>query len=134
MEQGASVNHRTRDKFAALFFAATKGDLEMVKLLVERGANVHDRLVILFIETIPNPNTYCHRDEFGNTPLLLAAKSPYDRDERIKILEYLVAQGASLSARNNFGRTALVRAAMGNSQTRVDFFLSKGNLKSNFHF
>ena len=40
LDSGADVNHRFEQGWTALSFAAGRGDLAMVKLLVERGADI----------------------------------------------------------------------------------------------
>jgi ankyrin repeat protein len=67
-----------------LSIAAGLGKLEIVKLLLEKGANVNAT------------------DLLGQTPLMIAAKEGH-----LEIVKLLLAKGAAPNAKNSEGKTAL---------------------------
>lgn len=97
--------------------------LEIVKLLLEKGANPNARL-IADLDDMP------HFDELiGSTALINAAG--YGMQDVVSILlEY----GADIDAKNIFGRTAVMYAAFLGNFEMVKFLIEKGanlNLKTN---
>ena len=78
----------TRQEPSPLMAAALGGQCEVVKLLLERGAN---------IET---------KDEYGNTPLIKAAATG-----QVDVIKLLLAQGANVNARNVHRKTTIEKAA-----------------------
>ena len=64
------------------------------------------------------------RDRFGNTPLLLAA-----RTARSKLVKKLIDMGANINHKNLIGSTAILRAAVANRGKNVKLLLLK-NLKN----
>ncbi len=87
------VEHMRRiaahDGWTPLHLAAHYGHLPLVRLLVERGADV---------EAVS-------RNSIGNTPLSAAAFG-----SRFDVVNYLVDRGAQIDAPNRHGKTALDRA------------------------
>ena len=79
-------------------YHAWKGELEKVKELLEK-----------------DPTLLESRSTDGETPLLSAMKKSYHASATIKrkaeVIDYLIAQGANISATNNFGSGALHLAA-----------------------
>ncbi|MFN7973770.1 MAG: ankyrin repeat domain-containing protein [Acidobacteriota bacterium] len=86
--------------------AANEGRDEIVKLLIERGANV-DAL-----------------DGHQNTPLHLVAERYGEKPER-KRMDLLVAAGAKLDARNMFGQTPLGAAVANHNDAGADYLRQK---------
>jgi ankyrin repeat protein len=86
LERGANVNVRDEVKWGwtVLMTAASIGNLEIVKLLVEHGADVNLKNVK------------------GNTALILAAQN-----DNFNIVKYLVEKGADVKIKNEYGKTAL---------------------------
>ena len=76
-----------------LLSAALHGDIEGVRLLLDKGANVKAR------------------DMFGRTPLI-AATATWDgpMDCSVEIVRLLLDHGADVNAQNHNGRTALMEA------------------------
>ena len=68
-----------------LFIASEKGHLDIVKLLIDKGADVHAK------------------DTFGKTALNLAS-------QRLEIVKLLIEKGAEVNAKTKKGLTALVCA------------------------
>jgi uncharacterized protein len=98
----------------ALMLAALNGDVDLVKLLITKGAEVnkqgwtalhyaaangHDDIATLLLGysadvNAPSPN--------GTTPLMMAA-----RGDHLSTLKLLIAKGADINAKNQIGMTAL---------------------------
>ena len=72
----------------ALMLAAREGKTEIVKLLLDRDANIESK------------------DNWGNTALSLAAW-----EGKTKTVALLLKHGANIEAQNKYGWTALMRAA-----------------------
>jgi ankyrin repeat protein len=86
---GAEVNAKdTTYGGTALIWAAQKGHMEVVKFLLERGADVHAKAVN------------------GATALIIAAQN-----DRTGIVKLLLEKGADVNAKANDGGTALTVAA-----------------------
>jgi len=129
IEKGANVNQVSRDygtsrMLTPLMKAAYAGKVEMVKLLLDRGADVEAR------------------DGNGTTALMLAASAnwmniAYDPKETssaraikekatrsyLAILELLTEKGADVNARNMRGQTALMYAT---DENRKAFLIQHG--------
>src|SRR5205814_8712767 len=86
---GGSVNAKGRGGFSALLAAARNGHLEVVKYLVEHGANIDER-----------------NNARDKTPLLAAAF-----DGHYDIVKYLVEHGANVNVQAVNGWTPLHDAA-----------------------
>ena len=106
-----------------LFEAVEKGDVNMVKQLIQEGADVnanyfrhghlyertHALLVAVDNEDIEMIKTLIEMgadingtDHYGNTPLILSVQ-----EGNMELIEYLVEHGADLDKKNDFGETAL---------------------------
>jgi ankyrin repeat protein len=92
VERGANINH-TSDYWSILGFPAYMGNVEMVKYLVDNGADVN-----LHKKDGYSPLLYCGLtigDGFG----------PYDKDEeKYQIAKYLVEHGADINYRGKRNR------------------------------
>lgn len=87
--RGADVNIRDSSKSTPLFDAAEAGDQVIVKLLFNRGAEV---------------NLRANDNRAGNTPLHEAACA---RQDARGMVELLLAKGAAINVRNDYGETPL---------------------------
>ena len=100
----AGVGSRTNDFQRPLHYAASHGNLGLVKMLVGRGAEIDDKT------------------KLGITPLQKAAANGHS-----KILSYFLDEkDASLSKRDKLGRRALHRAAAGGHEKVVEKILKSG--------
>lgn len=102
LEYGADPNRP--DSLPPLFNASSVGDLELVRLLVDRGADVNKPW-----ETL------------GRTPLWVAAQ-----DGHTQIVEYLLDRGASPNQRDTSGWTPLHAAAISGKLEIVKLLLERG--------
>eukprot|EP00826_Nyctotherus_ovalis_P044606 TRINITY_DN4827_c0_g1_i5.p1 TRINITY_DN4827_c0_g1~~TRINITY_DN4827_c0_g1_i5.p1 ORF type:complete len:519 (+),score=138.92 TRINITY_DN4827_c0_g1_i5:166-1722(+) len=113
----ADVNTRSAESYTPLHFAAREGRLEMVSLLIERGANVHAQTKelrtplhiacikghIAIIEELAMAEAEFNvNDKDGNTPAHLLAKYGWE-DALERILKYQ----PDLTMSNNKKQTAL---------------------------
>lgn len=117
---GIDINRVNAKDENALMLAALRGQENMVKSLIERGAEVnkpgwaplhyaatsgHAGIVRLLLEHHAFVDT---ESPNGTTPLMMAAQ--YGSTEALKLL---LAEGAVASARNKLGKTALDFAHLG---------------------
>jgi hypothetical protein len=94
----AKPNDKPMDDNAALFLAASVGDVEKAKALIKKGADVNSR----------------HAD--GARPLHAAVVN-----EKHDMVTFLLENGADVNAKNNSGETALIMIAFetGNAATAL---------------
>jgi ankyrin repeat protein len=104
---GADVNSRARTGLTALHYAVRSGDLPLIRLLLESGADVEAS------------------DLDGWTPLLHLAKTRAKVDH-VAVLDLLVAHGANLDARTTTGETLLYFATRQHQSDVVRWLLEHG--------
>jgi ankyrin repeat protein len=123
-----------------LAMAATKGNIEVVKLLIDRGANVnailedgitplinaaragHVNICALLIEKGADVDI---KPASGQTALSTSAKYG-----KLKTAEFLIKKGATVDARDFFGRTPLMYAAAFNDTAMCILLISHNADKS----
>jgi ankyrin repeat protein len=88
----------------ALFLAVSKGDLSESQSLIEQGVHVDGR------------------DEYGNSPLMIAARSP----KNDKVTRLLLKAGAAVNSTNAVGETPLFAAARVGNESGVKLLLKHG--------
>lgn len=113
LDLGASVHTKNRSKWDALICAIKTKNVELVKILIDRGAEInsisnplihaimdeHVDLIKLLLSEGANIDAY---DETGWTPLMYAVSRQY-----AQIVELLIDNGADLEFQNEDGHTAL---------------------------
>jgi ankyrin repeat protein len=121
-----------------LHYAASAGNLEIAKMLIDKGAQVNAQSrdytqeagwVTVSGTTVSARNVSSRRIIEGRTPLHLAARNGHK-----EIAELLIAKGANVNMRDNYGSTALHWAAANNNKPVAEALLSKGaeiNARSN---
>ncbi|MBR5160643.1 MAG: ankyrin repeat domain-containing protein, partial [Thermoguttaceae bacterium] len=91
------------NKCSVIHYAAGLGNLNRVKLLVEKGADVNEK------------------NDYGSTVLHYAAVSG-----KLKLVQYLVKKGADVNAKDNENMTAFDLAAARNKMDIVQWFIENG--------
>lgn len=89
MYANVDVNEKNYAGITPLTIAAEKGNMEIIKMLVEDGNALVNEA-----------------SSYGVTPLIAAAAAGND-----EVVAYLVGQGANVSAKDDWGKTALIYAA-----------------------
>lgn len=105
---GININDKgvRGDGYSALHKAVDKGNVEIVKVLIDAGADVNIRTA----------------DHFENTPLLLAAYN-----ENLEIVKLLVEAGADIDIDNNEDTDAPFAAYENGDMEMVRYFSDEGN-------
>lgn len=117
-----------------LMYAAKVGNLEIIKYLLDKGANINSQddygytalhyavednkldAVKLLIEKKANINLV---DKDGNTILMTAANAVAP-----EIFQYLFEKGADINTANNYGNTPLLVVAQGNEVSMLKILLA----------
>jgi ankyrin repeat protein len=106
VKDSKAIDNRAYDGWTALHLAAFFGRTPVVKLLIERGAN------LLALST----------NSIGHTPLHIAAEGGY-----IPIVEALLQRNANPHAVDAEDRTPLARAAARNHSAVIDLITLRGS-------
>ena len=115
IKEGADVNSMISNGQTLLMYAAHKGNLTFVNLLIEAGADV---------------NAQTGTNEYDDTALILAV-----RNHAFECVKRLIAVGADLNKRGENGNTALVEAIEANDDRCVELLIKSGadvNIKKGF--
>eukprot|EP00298_Acanthocystis_sp_HF-20_P001066 c11455_g1_i1.p1 GENE.c11455_g1_i1~~c11455_g1_i1.p1 ORF type:complete len:575 (-),score=157.01 c11455_g1_i1:14-1738(-) len=146
IDGGANVNfHNSQSgNWTSLHFAANNNHLEIVKVLIARGADVHARhqygsTPLVFAannghlevvqELLRAKSDADVQNSFGNTPLMSAVKTG-----KLEVVKELVKYGCNLELKNLSGKTALDWATEQNRQDIVNvlaFPTMTANLQAN---
>ena len=118
--EGNGINKITHDNRIYLHWACFKGNIELVKYLLEKGSDMYAKdyrgatpfifaasngqtnpeLYEIFFKRGVNPK---YRHENGETLLLLAL--PFD-DEKLTLTNYFISKGLKLKDKDKFGNNA----------------------------
>jgi serine/threonine-protein phosphatase 6 regulatory ankyrin repeat subunit B len=104
---GASVDDRGRYGLTALHYAVRGGKLPLIRLLLERGAQVNAL------------------DESGSTPLVHLSKTRSKADP-VPVMELLIASGADIDARDENQTTLLMYFARHGKTEPMRWLLAHG--------
>lgn len=108
LKEGAHVNEQDSNGYTALAWASSNGDTDIVKFLLEKGANVH------LTNKIKTGIT-------GTTPLMRAASYGH-----VEIANLLIKAGAKIDDQRSDTRTALSIAIYKKQKEMVRFLISVG--------
>ena len=131
-----NVDERNNEGFTALMYAADNGNVDSVRFLLDKGADIearneegytpliyaawsgHNSTAKLLLDRGANVNA---RNRRGYTPLILAAHNGF-----ADVACLLIDNGANINARNVLGHSALVYAARFGYADAARLLLSKG--------
>jgi uncharacterized protein len=119
MAAGGDVNTKTENGTTPLMIAAHGGRVDLVRYLLEKGAQVDARNVPKETALIAAANRQGDRD--GNFPVREALHT--DKD---KVVEVLVAAGADINASDGSGDTPLILASRYGRIEVVRFLIERG--------
>lgn len=138
-QEGNSVKKLTHDGRTYLHWAANKGNVELVKILLEKGADINlsddkgaipiafaaangqanPKLYELFFNAGINP-----KQKFRNGATLLLLSIPNDKE--LKLADYLSTKGLSLKDTDDLGNTAFNYAARSGDVKLLQNILKRG--------
>lgn len=138
LTKGAKVDATDSEGYTALIYAAAYGYQDIMKLLIDKGAEVkklRNEVNPMFAAVNNNNTTSIEMlikagadinclDSEGYTPLMFAAQEGY-----LASVEYLISQGAKIDLENNDGHTALSIAAQNNFNDIVEFIIQNNPKK-----
>ena len=110
IELGVEKNFQDDDGFTGLMYAANHGHLDVLKYLIDNGADINSQ-----------------DSEFGTFPLKRAVEGGH-----IDCVQYLIAAGADINLRDKANHTALFAAYMSNTKNRqeiINYLKIKGGKK-----
>ena len=147
LEQGADVNFNNKRHYSPpIISASMNGNLEIAKLLIERGANInatskygsegqyystaliesahkghkeHLEIAKLLIDNGADVNG---KDTYGWNPLMIAVNRGYMSDpdkQSLEFAKFLISKGADINAKNEKDETALMIAMSNNSNKAI---------------
>lgn len=138
-QNGNDINKITHDGRIYLHWAASKGNVELVDYLIQKGANInledsHDATPLVFAANGGQSNVALYETFFkagldpkkkykNNATLLLLAIA---NDKDLSLTTYLVTKGLSLKDVDLDGNTAFDYAARTGNITNLESLLTKG--------
>lgn len=117
VKKGVAIDGKNQARWTALAYACKYGHSDIVKFLVENGANVNETvntgstpLAVALLAgnfdiadyLVKNKADVNIPDIMGMSPLMWAVK-----ENNLKVSKYLVEHGAKVNAKNNNGRAVL---------------------------
>jgi hypothetical protein len=104
LEPGLVTRASEGDGMTILHYACRGGHVDLVRDLVDRHSNVHQR------------------SKYGTDALMYASSNNH-----IPVMEFLLSRGADMTARDNDGTTALGLAALYDKLSACKFLISRGS-------
>jgi len=134
LDGNADVNARNNKNSTALMFSANNNDSELTHLLLEKGADVNaednDKRTPLNFSRIPEITDLLldrgadinQQDDSGYSALIIASLNK----STLPNAKLLLSRGAKLELRNNYGDSALTKAAADDDAELVRILLDNG--------
>lgn len=140
LAQGNDVNKRTHDSRTYLFWAASRGDLDIVKFLIQSGARTdlkgsHGYTVSQFTASSGQDNIEVYefliksgadlkneKDHDGRNVILVAAR----RIKNLDLIDYFVSKGLDIKATDNNGNGIFAYAAQGGNIDVLKALVERG--------
>lgn len=110
LKKGISINTKNKDEDTALYLAAKQDNAEVVKFLLNHGAELHSKFSFSEWEPLTNFNF-----------LRWAAEEGLEN-----IVKFLVQEGANVYEKDRSGRTLLELAVLGGNERIVEYLLDFG--------
>ena len=128
LEQGADVNYRNSFGKTVLYYAIELDDIELVKILLENGANINNTYIdaktkneIAWSDKFPFYQSLCSLKHTKRTPLMHAAQHA-----SVDMLQFLISQGAKKDAVDEIGYNILDYAYMEKKEKNIAYLKSIG--------
>lgn len=100
------IEYKDDNGDTALTLASSKGHLEIVKMLLKKGANLN------------------HQNRLGDTALKLSFMSPVKG--RANMYNLLLEEGADMELQDDYGTTALITATYNSDVKAIEVLIGKG--------
>ncbi|RKR12127.1 ankyrin repeat protein [Maribacter vaceletii] len=146
LSQGNDVNKRTHDSRTYIFWTASRGYLDVVKFLVNKGSKLdlvdsHGYGIISFTAAAGQTNTEVYdyliasggdvkkeKDHHGNNSLLVAASRAKD----LKLVDYFISKGLDINSTDDHGNGIFNYAAQGGNIDILKQLVDRGvSIKKN---
>lgn len=138
-QEGNSVTKKTHHSRSYLHWAASSGNIELVKYLIAKGSDVnyqdsHGDVIVAYAASTGNKNTAVYDELFnkginpkqkfknGSTLMMLAVAS----DEDLKITDYFASKGLSIQDKDEFGRSLTDYAARLGNRELIEKLIQRG--------
>ncbi|MBF0417180.1 MAG: ankyrin repeat domain-containing protein [Magnetococcales bacterium] len=148
LENGANVNAVRKSGMTPLMWVAQDGDLELVKMLLAKGANhalshpsggctalgfAAEHLHLEVVQALIAAGAKVEKPSMTVTPLMKVSRLDANKDQKPEeirkkigdMAQLLIDNGADLSARNDKNMTALMMAAKAGNANVVEKILAK---------
>jgi len=146
LSQGNDVNKRTHDSRTYIFWAASRGNLDVVTFLIDKGSKLdlvdsHGYGIISFTAAAGQNNTEIYdylissgadvkkeKDHHGNNALLVAASRAKD----LKLVDYFISKGLDIHSTDDDGNGIFNYAAQGGNIDILKQLVDRGvSIKKN---
>ncbi len=126
LENGADVNYRNSFGKTVLYYAIELGDIDIVKILIENGANLNNTYIDAetrddWNRDIPFYQSLCSLEHTKRTPLMHAAQH-----SDVEMLKYLILKGANKEAIDEIDYNVLDYAHMEKKEKNIAYLESIG--------
>lgn len=138
-QEGNGVTKKTHHSRSYLHWAAATGNLDLVNYLIEKGSDVHYHdshgdAITAYSASMGNKNTAVfdalfkagvkptQKYEHGATLIMLAAAT----DSELKMTDYFISKGLSLSEKDSYGRSVADYAARLGNMELIEKLIKRG--------